>query len=110
MSIDASGTKYWSDRGGVVLVNDPLETIEEVARAYGIRWLVLDAGDSVAAVAPILDRDERPAWIGPAVYTEPREVDETAPAADGRFSVGVYPVCLEPADTRCAAAASVAAR
>jgi hypothetical protein len=110
MSIDASGTKYWSDRGGVVLVNDPLETIESVARAYGIRWLVLDAGDSVAAVAPILDRDERPAWIGPAVYTEPRKVDETAPAADGRFSVGVYPVCLEPADTRCAAAASVAAR
>jgi hypothetical protein len=109
MSIDASGTKYWSGHGGVVLVNDPLETVESVARAYGVRWLVLDAGDSVAAVAPILDRDERPAWIGPAIYTEPRPVDETAPADDGRLSVGVYPVCLEPADTRCAAAASVAA-
>ena len=26
MSIDASGTKYWTGRGGVVLVNDPIET------------------------------------------------------------------------------------
>ena len=31
MSIDASGTKYWSGRGGVVLVNDPLPTVEQVA-------------------------------------------------------------------------------
>ena len=42
MSIDAAGTRYWTGRGGVVLVNDPLDTIEEVARAYDIRWLVLD--------------------------------------------------------------------
>ena len=44
MSIDASGTQYWSGRGGVVLVNDPLDTIDDVARAYDIRWLVLDRG------------------------------------------------------------------
>ena len=36
MSIDAAGTKYWTGHGGVVLVNDPIETIEEVARAYDI--------------------------------------------------------------------------
>ena len=29
MSIDASGTKYWTGRGGVVLVNDPIETVEQ---------------------------------------------------------------------------------
>ena len=55
MSIDASGTLYWTGHGGVVLVNDPLETIEEVARAYDIRWLVLNRADTVASVAPILD-------------------------------------------------------
>jgi hypothetical protein len=64
MSIDAAGTRYWTGRGGVVLVNDPLDTIEEVARAYDIRWLVLDRGDSVAAVAPILDGGPLPPWLG----------------------------------------------
>lgn len=102
MSIDASGTRYWTGRGGVVLVNDPLDTIEDVARAYGIRWLVLDAGDSVAAAAPILGVDARPAWIGPPVYTEPGVASGDPPVVDDRYSVGVYPVCLEPTDLRCA--------
>jgi hypothetical protein len=75
MSIDAAGTRYWSGRGGVVLVNDPLETIEAVARAYDIRWLVLDRGDSVPAMAPVLDADERPAWIGPPIMTAGDPVD-----------------------------------
>ena len=103
MSIDASGTRYWTGRGGVVLVNDPIDTIEGVARAYGIRWLVLDAGDSVTAAAPILGEDARPVWIGPPVYTEPGTVSESQPVSDDRFSVGVYPVCLDPTDGRCAA-------
>jgi hypothetical protein len=64
MSIDASGTKYWTGRGGVVLVNDPIETVERVARAYEIRWLVLDGEDSVKSAAPILDDVDRPAWLG----------------------------------------------
>ncbi len=64
MSIDASGTRYWTGRGGVVLVNDPIETVERVARAYDTRWLVLDGEDSVKAAAPILDDVERPAWLG----------------------------------------------
>ncbi len=64
MSIDASGTKYWTGRGGVVLVNDPIGTVERVARAYDIRWLVLDGEDSVKSAAPILDDVDRPAWLG----------------------------------------------
>jgi hypothetical protein len=71
MSIDASGTKYWTGHGGVVLVNDPIETVEEVARAYDTRWLVLDGEDSVKAAAPILDDVARPAWLGsPIVLRE----------------------------------------
>jgi hypothetical protein len=68
MSINVAETKYWSGHGGVVLVNDPLETIQDVARAYDIRWLVVDKSDSVPAAAPILAGD-RPAWVGPPLET-----------------------------------------
>ncbi len=70
MSIDAAGTKYWTGRGGVVLVNDPQPTIETVARAYEIDWMVLDREDSVAPLAPILDGGPRPAWLGDPILTE----------------------------------------
>jgi len=70
MSIDAASTRYWSGHGGVVLVNDPLDTIHDVARAYDIRWLVLDRGDSVPAVAPILDGTDHPAWLGAPILSE----------------------------------------
>ena len=67
MSIDAASTKYWSGRGGVVLVNDPLDTIRDVALAYDIRWLVLDKDDAVPAAAGI--QADRPAWLGPPLDT-----------------------------------------
>ena len=76
-----------------------------MARPLGSR-----AADSVAAVAPILDHDQRPAWIGPPVYTVPRTADETTSATDGQLSVGLYPICLEPTDTRCAPSASTASQ
>jgi hypothetical protein len=89
MSIDAASTRYATGHGGVVLVNDDLGTILQVAFAYDIRWLVLDATDGVAAVKPILDGTERPPWIGEPIYLEPG-------------SLGVYPVCLaDPNDQRC---------
>ena len=78
MSIDASGYRYWADRGGVVLVNDPLDTVEEVARAYGIRWLILEADDTVPAAEQILVDGQRPDWIGPPIL----ETED----------VGVYPI------------------
>jgi len=72
MSIDAAGTKYWTGRGGVVLVNDPPEIIRDVIEAYDIRWLVLDRDDSVKAMAPVLDGIPRPAWIGEPILAEGR--------------------------------------
>jgi hypothetical protein len=87
----------------VVLVNDPLETIEEVARAYDIRWLVLNRTDTVAAVAPILDGAPRPAWLGAPVASRPaRQLPDAEPLPPGALGVGLYPVCLDDADTRCA--------
>ena len=91
MSIDASGYRYWTGRGGVVLVNDPLDTVEQVARAYGIRWLVLERKDTVPAARA--DPGRRPAArLGRAA--DPRDATTSA----------LYPVCLEAGDPRCAAA------
>ena len=80
------GTRYWTGHGGVVLVNDPIETVEAVARAYDIRWLVLEPSDTVPAAAAVM-AGERPAWLGyPVVETR-------------RFSL--FPVCTTPEDDRC---------
>jgi outer membrane murein-binding lipoprotein Lpp len=69
MSIDAAGTKYWTGHGGVVLVNDPPETIRDVIEAYDIRWLVLDREDSVKPMAPVLDGPPRPTWLGDPILS-----------------------------------------
>ncbi len=90
MSIDASGYRYWTGHPGVVLVNDPIATVEEVARAYDIRWLVLERADSVPAAQEILIDGRRPGWVGPPILQSP--------------DVGVYPVCTTAGDTRCAVA------
>ncbi len=102
MSIDASGTLYWSGHPGVVLVNDPLDTIEDVARAYDIRWLVIDRSETVAAVAPILDGEPRPAWLGPPVGSRPaQQVPGASPLPAGALGIALYPVCLDADDARC---------
>ena len=44
MSIDAAGYLYLSGRPGVVIVNDPIATVRDVATAYGVRWIVVRAG------------------------------------------------------------------
>ena len=90
MSIDAAGYRYWTGHPGVVLVNDPIGTAEEVARAYDVRWLVLERADTVPAAREILLEGRRPAWVGQPVLD----------SAD----VSVYPVCTTADDTRCAAA------
>jgi hypothetical protein len=101
MSIDAAGTKYATGRGGVVLVNDPLGTILEVGFAYDIRWLVLDRSEGVASVAPILDKDERPAWIGAPIYSE-RGTGLNPDGSPQAYSLGIFPICLNATfDPRC---------
>src|SRR4029079_9951149 len=69
VSIDASGTKYWTGHGGVVLVNDPPETIKKVIDAYDIRWLVLDREESVEPMAPVLHGIARPTWLGAPILS-----------------------------------------
>jgi hypothetical protein len=101
MSIDAAGTKYSTGLGGVVLVNDPLDTILNVGVAYQIRWLVLDRSDGVASVAPILDGDQRPAWIGKPIYSE-RGAGTNPDGTPQAYSLAIFPVCLDASnDPRC---------
>ena len=90
MAIDASGNRYWTGHPGVVLINDPMATVEDVARAYDIRWLVLEPADTVPAATQILLEGRRPAWVGPPILSSE--------------DVSVYPVCTTADDTRCAAA------
>jgi 4-amino-4-deoxy-L-arabinose transferase-like glycosyltransferase len=85
MSIDAAATRYWTGRPGVVLVNDPLETIAEVAHAYDVDWLVLDRG-AVDTTTPVLD-GERPEWVGEPILEDGDPVE-----------LAVYPVSRELAE------------
>jgi len=100
MSIDAGGYRYHTGLGGVVTPDDPLETVETVARAYGIRWLVLERREIVRSMIPVLKGTSRPAWIGRPVWTL------LAPSSDPELAdvpaVVIYPVCIDPADVRCA--------
>ena len=94
LSIDAAGVKYWTGRPGVVTPDDPLPTIEAVATAYDTRWLVLERNAAVTALAPVLDGEARPAWIGAPVFSVPDP-------AGGPPDLALYPVCTRPDDTRC---------
>jgi hypothetical protein len=87
MSIDAAGYLYLSGRSGVVIVNDPIAVVEEVARAYGIRWIIVEPESSTQAFAGVDLTTDRPGWIGAPVLSRP--------------DVGVYPVCVDEGDTRC---------
>jgi hypothetical protein len=101
LSIDASSTRYWTGRPGVVTPDDPLGTIEAVARAYEIRWLVIEKEKPVPALAPILAGGERPGWIGAPVFTVRPEPPVLSPAANNPLLLALYPVCTTTADTRC---------
>ena len=84
MSIDAAGYRYHAGRPGVVLVDDPLDTIREVADGYEIQWLVLERDDGVAAVGLVLD-GTRPEWLGEPIVITPG-------AIAGTVDAGLYPV------------------
>ena len=102
MSLDTGAIKYWTGHPGVVAPNDPISTIESVARAYDARWLYLERSDSVPALGPILDGGGRPGWVGPPVWTE------TGPTAT--TDAGLYPICFSTGDPRCTVLTSIGGR
>ncbi len=76
--------------------DDPIETIEAVARAYEIRWLILERDDAAQALGPVLTGDVDPAWIGPAAFSVPDR-------AGALPRLVLYPVCTTTSDSRCEA-------
>jgi len=100
MSADPGAYRFLAGRAGIVTPNDPLPVVEEVLRAYGARWLVLERAHVVPSMAPILLGETRPAWLSAPILTSGRvEASPTGgPASD---SIVLYAVCLEPGDTRC---------
>jgi hypothetical protein len=83
----------------VVTPDDPIDTVEAVARAYQPRWLVLERADIVRALTPVLRGEGRPSWVGTPLFTVPAE-DGGPPRLE------LYPVCLDAADRRCSTTAS----
>jgi hypothetical protein len=94
MSLDTGGVKYWTGHPGVVAPADPIDTIEQVARAYDARWLLLEKKDTVAALAPLLaDQAPQPTWIGTSIWRDP---------AGRPAEAALFPICLSTTDPRCA--------
>jgi hypothetical protein len=99
MSIDAASFKYWTGRGGVVTPDDPIDTVRDVAQAYGIRWLILERRDIAQSLVPILKGGPRPTWIGPPVFQ--RDVATSDSTLAGIPAIALYPVCFSASDQRC---------
>lgn len=95
MTIDAAGFRYITGLGGVVTTNDPIETELAIATAYRATWLILERDEIATSMAPILRGERRPPWIGSPLFS--------LPAPDGGPPrIALYPICLSPADVRCA--------
>jgi hypothetical protein len=94
MSIDAGGIAYWTGHPGIVTPNDPLDTILAAAKAYGVRWLVLEGSSDVSTLSPVLAGTSRPSWIGPPAFTVP-----STDGGDPRLVL--YPLCVTGGDPRC---------
>jgi len=91
MSADPGAYRYFTGLGGVVTPEDPLPTVEEVARAYGVRWLVLETAHTVRSLAQVyVGAVPLPGWLEPVA------------AAEGTVmpAFRIYAVCLDPTDLR----------
>jgi hypothetical protein len=102
MSLDTGAMYYWTGHPGVVVPNDSIGTVEEVAQAYDVRWLYVERSNSVPAMGPVIDGTGRPGWIGQPVWS--------VTGTDTSVEAALYPVCFSQADPRCTVLASRASR
>jgi hypothetical protein len=101
MSADPGAYKYYSGLGGVVTPADPLPVVQAVARAYGVRWLVLERTHIVPSLADVyLGTVPASPWLV-EVYEPPADKEPIDPSS-GRVDHGplpayrIYAVCLDP--------------
>ncbi|MEP7159091.1 MAG: glycosyltransferase family 39 protein [Chloroflexota bacterium] len=89
MSADPGAYQYLTGHGGIVTPNDDLATIEDAARLYDVRWLILERNDIVPALVPVMAGDASPSWLSRLVFPN-------------SLTGAVFAVCFDPADARCA--------
>ena len=107
LSADPAGIEYFLGRGGVVMPNDSLDVIGQVAADYDIRWLILERAHIVEPLIPVIESKTRPSWLGPPIYSIPYTGPKSGNAAsDNAPAMIVYPVCTRASDTRCGPAAA----
>jgi hypothetical protein len=101
MSEDSATFEYLTGRGGIVSPDDPLPVIEKAARAYDVRWLILERDGAVRALAPLLDGAVAPDWLGPPVFVLPESGGLGAGTAGGAVAAVIYPVCFKQTAPGC---------
>jgi 4-amino-4-deoxy-L-arabinose transferase-like glycosyltransferase len=103
MSIDSATFEYLTGHGGIVIPNDPLPVIERAARAYRVRWLILERNGAVPALAPLLEGAAPPPWLGPPAFVLPGAGSAGASGASPVAPVEavIYPVCFDQALPGC---------
>jgi hypothetical protein len=115
MSADPGAYWYYTGLGGVVTPEDQLDTVESVARAYRIRWLVLEPAHIVDSLARVLaGATPPPDWLVPVVEGPGTGLAGTIrPAGEGVPSGNdtlplfrIYAVCLEAGESRAACQAT----
>ena len=102
MSADPAGWWYATGRWGVVTPADPLPTVEEAARAYGIRWLVLEQSQITADLRPVLAGTAHPTWLSAPLVTVTAASAQAGARPGSEPVAALYAVCLSTEDTRCA--------
>lgn len=101
MSADPAGWWYATGRAGVLSPTDPLPVVEQAARAYGVRWLVLEGNNIAPSLRPVLTGAERPVWLSRPLLTVPASAAGALATADGAPAAALYAVCLTAGDARC---------
>jgi hypothetical protein len=102
MSEDSATFEYLTGHGGIVSPDDLLPVIERAARAYGVRWLILERDGAVRALAPLLDGAAPPDWLGPPAFVLPGSGRPGSGAAvGGSVAAVIYPVCFDQAAPGC---------
>ena len=103
MSIDTATFEYLTGRGGIVIPDDPLPVIEQAARAYNVRWLILERNGAVWALAPLLEGAVRPDWLGPPAFVLPEggETGIGSTSAAALVAAIIYPVCFDQSAPGC---------
>ena len=105
MSADPGAFWYRWGIVGVPYTDDSLAIEEQVARAYDVRWLILERAHILPALAPVLRGTEHPSWLSAPLAEVPADHPGAIPTPSdplaGLPKGALYAVCLTPGDRRC---------